>query len=519
MNPIVSAVRACLLGRRIPSNAIHYSAVTRAAAVVAEGLEARTLFSTVTVTNLNDAGAGSLRDAVAASAAGDTINFADGLTGTITLTTGQIAIAHDLTIAGPGQDKITVSGDDASRVFYVPVSASADVTDLAISDLTLTHGRADTADPDISGGQVAGGAMAELSGGKFSLTNVTVSHSQAIAGAGLSAGGGGLYVNTALKGPDVTLTNCTFSDNAAFGGSGGGNAFGGAVLAGQLTPKGEQGSLLTLTGGTFANNSAVGGDGGTDRVEPITGTGYILGSSAFGGAVATLFGGNAYSNVTFTGNVARGGSGGMMSETTTPAIHAVGSGFGGGVFFVGSDLFVAIGCQLQSNSAIGGSHAAGFSNNTAANAFVGSGSGGGMTFGINATAIVRNSTLDSNLAKGGDDNRADGTFFAPTVGGGRGGGLYSVGFGNFINVLLSTLTNNAAVGGAGGSVTSHTPAIVGGLDGGAGGAIAEDTVGKIGVQNSVVQGNRAQGARAAAGKTRGRHWGAAFASGSAQWRS
>ncbi len=49
-----------------------------------ESLEDRTVLTTVT--NLDDAGAGSLRDAIAITAAGDTVDFADGLTGTITLT-------------------------------------------------------------------------------------------------------------------------------------------------------------------------------------------------------------------------------------------------------------------------------------------------------------------------------------------------------------------------------------------------------------------------------------------------
>jgi hypothetical protein len=45
----------------------------------------------LTVSNLNDNGSGSLRDAVAASASGDTIVFANGSTGTIALTNGEIA--------------------------------------------------------------------------------------------------------------------------------------------------------------------------------------------------------------------------------------------------------------------------------------------------------------------------------------------------------------------------------------------------------------------------------------------
>src|SRR6476469_2715822 len=52
------------------------------------------------VTNLNDSGTGSLRDAIAISASGDTINFS--VTGTITLTSDELSVNHNLNIIGPG---------------------------------------------------------------------------------------------------------------------------------------------------------------------------------------------------------------------------------------------------------------------------------------------------------------------------------------------------------------------------------------------------------------------------------
>src|SRR6516225_1655554 len=75
-----------------------------------EALEDRTVPSTLTVTNLLDSGAGSLRGQIAAAAAGDTIVFATGLSGTITLSSGELDITRNLTIQGPGAGTITVSG-------------------------------------------------------------------------------------------------------------------------------------------------------------------------------------------------------------------------------------------------------------------------------------------------------------------------------------------------------------------------------------------------------------------------
>src|SRR5947209_12190527 len=82
-----------------------------------ERLEDRCVPSTVT--NLSDHDPGSLRAAILSTAAGGTVDFQAGLTGTITLTTGELAIAKNLTIAGPGAAKITVSGNHVLRVFDI----------------------------------------------------------------------------------------------------------------------------------------------------------------------------------------------------------------------------------------------------------------------------------------------------------------------------------------------------------------------------------------------------------------
>jgi hypothetical protein len=87
---------------------------------VLEPLEDRTVLSTLTVLNVLDSGAGSLRDAIKAASSGDTIVFAPSLTGqTITLTSGELEITSSLDIEGPGAAKLAISGNQASRVFHV----------------------------------------------------------------------------------------------------------------------------------------------------------------------------------------------------------------------------------------------------------------------------------------------------------------------------------------------------------------------------------------------------------------
>src|SRR5262249_4466739 len=113
-----------------------------AAPLSVERLEDRTVPSTFTVRNLADSGPGSLRQAVLDAndrPRADTIRFAPAAReGTIALTSGELSITDDLILDGPGVHRLTISGNDASRVFSVSGSA----TDLVIRDLTIAHGRA-----------------------------------------------------------------------------------------------------------------------------------------------------------------------------------------------------------------------------------------------------------------------------------------------------------------------------------------------------------------------------------------
>lgn len=77
----------------------------------------------ITVTNTNDSGPGSLRQALADANDGDTINFDPALNGqTILLTTAELAIAKNVTISGPGANLLAVSRDQNApgfRIFHV----------------------------------------------------------------------------------------------------------------------------------------------------------------------------------------------------------------------------------------------------------------------------------------------------------------------------------------------------------------------------------------------------------------
>src|SRR5258708_19443171 len=93
----------------------------------------------ITVTNTNDSGPGSLRQALADAIDGDTINFDPALNGqTILLTTAELGIVKSVTISGPGANLLAVSRDQNApgfRIFHVAPNHTG-----IIQGITITHG-------------------------------------------------------------------------------------------------------------------------------------------------------------------------------------------------------------------------------------------------------------------------------------------------------------------------------------------------------------------------------------------
>jgi hypothetical protein len=90
----------------------------------------------ITVTNTNDSGPGSLRQALADAFDGDTINFhLPANRHTITLTNGGLGIDKRITISGPGADQLSIDGNRTGCVFGV-----AQYNTVTISGLTVTNG-------------------------------------------------------------------------------------------------------------------------------------------------------------------------------------------------------------------------------------------------------------------------------------------------------------------------------------------------------------------------------------------
>src|SRR6516165_4351856 len=288
-------------------------------------LEERAMPSILTVTNFSDHGFGSLRRAVALAHDGDTIKFASWMpSGTITLTTGEIAINVGLTIQGPSASKLAISGNNASRIFDIDSNASA----VTITGVTLKNGLTNT----------FGGAILD-SGAPLTLRWDALSNNRAQSSS-INVSGGALAVfGQPTVGVAVTVANCRFSNDAAIAGTAlGGSALGGAVY---LDAEVSTDLVLSVTNSSFVGDFATGSN--SDQGGGALGGGVYV-SAGEAAEPQFRFSGDTFSSCTAAGGASAHGNVG-------------GSGSGGAIYY--SALFAAApalsvtGCNFSSNSALG----------------------------------------------------------------------------------------------------------------------------------------------------------------------
>ncbi|TVQ33790.1 MAG: choice-of-anchor D domain-containing protein [Wenzhouxiangella sp.] len=186
-------------------------AVYTAQALVLLGLLVGTSISqaqtTRTVIDNGDSGTGTLRWAVSSAGNGDTIAFNLPAASVITLTSGQIAITVDLTIAGPGTDELTISGNNSSRVFSIGHGANVLINNITIANGQVTNNQ--------------GGGIRNA--GQLTITDCVMRDNVVVGSSGGVARIGGAIANTATSaGPSrLTVARCLFENNNASGEGGG----------------------------------------------------------------------------------------------------------------------------------------------------------------------------------------------------------------------------------------------------------------------------------------------------------
>jgi hypothetical protein len=462
-----------------------------------EGLEDRSVPAVFLVTNDLNAGAGSFRQAILDSdalAGADEVRFDPVFFAgprTVTLTTGELRVRDDLTVTGPGAGLLTVTGNNASRVFNVYDGDTDTRRAVRIEGLTIAGGRhltgggIDNSEAlHLVGCTVSGNSASQTGGGIYSdgtlaLTSCTVSGNSAPGYFGDYGYGGGIWSNG-----DVTLTNCTLSGNTAAEHTGGIGVRGALTMTGSTVSENVGGGInaigvatitdctvsgntgddgggiyslgdLTVTNSTVSGNAADGNGGGIYCDGTLTvADSTVAGNTAYydGGGIFS-FGTLMVANSTVAENTTSTGTGGGVSAlggTVTVANSTVAENTagqdGGGIIAVSSILTVT-NCTVAGNTAASGGGISSLSSDLTAKGVTVSGNtaservGGGIV-ALGGTATITNSTVSGNTA------------------GGDGGGIYSRD--GALTVTQSTVSGNAAAAGgnlalaSGGATLAHS---------------------------------------------------------------
>ena len=265
-------------------------------AVYGSGVTANiTCLDAITVLNNADSGAGSLRQTIADTCDGGTIDFHSSLSGDTIHLDSTLEISKSLIIDGSDlTSKITISGDSGPtpdgtgdvRVFHT--SSPTPVKTITLNSLIITKGLA-SGSHNPNRDDEGGGLLASI--------NTTVNIIKSTFSDNSAANGGAISVYGTAN-----ISDSTFSGNISTNNAGGG----GAILNNQI---------LTITNSTFSDNTTSGGGGAlfnTSPIADINNSTFFGNSASLGGAITTT-NDLTIKNSTISGNSAYGNGGGGLT--------------------------------------------------------------------------------------------------------------------------------------------------------------------------------------------------------------
>jgi hypothetical protein len=262
--------------------------------------------TSIPVTNCDDSGTGSLRDAVNSAVDGDTIDMTSLACSKITLTSGAISIGLDnLTIQGPGALVLEIDGSDQDRVFWHIGTGT-----LSINDVSVSHGHKYLNDGDLGN---AGGACV-FSSGTLSFNSSWAKYCDLGSNSVDSpVHGGALYAKNGLT-MDYSMVTSSQAHSSGYHARGGGVYTAGAATI----------THSTISGNSVSSSAGYGSGGGLEvgSVRGTPGGATVMKYSTIGSNVSSAFGGGAY----LTGNV-------LIANST---ISGNQSAMGGGLYIVNS---------------------------------------------------------------------------------------------------------------------------------------------------------------------------------------
>ena len=305
----------------------------------------------MTVMNNQSSGLGSLRETIAGVCDGGLISFDNGLAGsTIDISPdGELLINKSVTISGTVP--ITVSGNNAVRVFNVTSG------NVIFDSLIIANGDVPTA--DCGGGvgfKCGGGIRLQNSGVVVTVINSTLSGNSTVSGGGIYNLGSVTVSNSSLSGNSatrgggiynsgtLTVSNSTLSDNSA-------EDEGGGIVN-------HYSSSLTVNKSSISGNSADWGGGIYNLSTVAVSNSSLSGNSADDGGGINSNGTMTLSNSTLSGNRATDDGGGIHNNSRVTVNNSTLSGNsaldkGGGIYSEGN-LSVSNSTLSDNSASIGG---------------------------------------------------------------------------------------------------------------------------------------------------------------------